>query len=159
ALFMPQFYTLEEAARVLGMSTEELKVKAQHREIRAFMDSGSWRFRVADIDELARRRGMGSDPHLSLSEVEVSPHPGSASDAELNLSEYQLGVANPDLGAPSAHGVGSGTEADVRVDDLTLPPPPLSGSSSTIIGMQQSGKLPSDSDVRLVPDNVKDASD
>lgn len=30
---MAQFYTLEEAARVLGMSAEELKSKAQHREI------------------------------------------------------------------------------------------------------------------------------
>ena len=34
---MAQFYTLEEAARVLGMSPEELKSKAQHREIRAFL--------------------------------------------------------------------------------------------------------------------------
>ena len=44
---MAQFYTLEEAARVLGMSPEELKSKAQHREIRAFLDGGSWRFRVS----------------------------------------------------------------------------------------------------------------
>ena len=43
---MAQFYTLEEAARVLGMSPEDLKQKAQHREVRAFMDSGSWQFRV-----------------------------------------------------------------------------------------------------------------
>jgi excisionase family DNA binding protein len=155
---MPQFYTLEEAARVLGMSNDELKLKAQHREIRAFMDSGSWRFRVADVDELARRRGMGSDPDLSLSDLELAPPSDSGSDAELNLSEYQLGVANPDLGAPSTH-MPTGTEADVRVDDLTLPPPPMTGSSSTIIGMAPSGKQPSDSDVRLVPDNVKDASD
>src|SRR4249920_427922 len=106
---MPQFYTLEEAARVLGMSNDELKLKAQHREIRAFMDSGSWRFRVADVDELARRRGLGSDPDFSLSDPELSlskldldsPHPGSASE-ELNLSEFQLGTAKPDLGQPSA---------------------------------------------------------
>lgn len=31
---MAQFYSLEEAARVLGMSPEELKAKAQHREVR-----------------------------------------------------------------------------------------------------------------------------
>ena len=49
---MAKFYTLEEAARVLGMSPDELKHKAQSREVRAFMDSGSWRFRVADVDEL-----------------------------------------------------------------------------------------------------------
>jgi excisionase family DNA binding protein len=68
---MAQFYTLEEAARVLGMSAEELKSKAQHREIRAFLDGGSWRFRVVDIDELARRRGLGSDAELRLSDTEV----------------------------------------------------------------------------------------
>ncbi len=68
---MAQFYTLEEAARVLGMSTEELKLQAQQRKVRAFMDSGSWRFRVADVDELARRRGMGSDPDLSLSDLDL----------------------------------------------------------------------------------------
>ena len=68
---MAQFYTLEEAARVLGMSPEDLKGKAQHREVRAFLDGGSWRFRVADVDELARRRGLGSDAELHLSEGTV----------------------------------------------------------------------------------------
>jgi len=68
---MAQFYTLEEAARVLGMSAEELKVKAQSREVRAFLDGGSWRFRVVDVDELARRRGLGSDAELRLSDLEV----------------------------------------------------------------------------------------
>ena len=95
---MAQFYTLEEAARVLGMSPEELKSKAQHREIRAFLDGGSWRFRVVDIDELARRRGMGSDAELRLSDLEVPA--GTAENVEdLDLSEFQLGVAKPDLGA------------------------------------------------------------
>ncbi len=35
----------------------------------------------------------------------------------------------------------------------------MTGSSSVIIGVSTSGKHPSDSDVRLVPDNVKGASD
>ena len=35
---MAQFYSLEEAARVLGMSPEELKAKAQHaRSARSWM--------------------------------------------------------------------------------------------------------------------------
>lgn len=156
---MPQFYTLEEAARVLGMSPEELKNKAQLREVRAFMDSGSWRFRVADIDELARRRGMGSDPDLSLSDLDLVAHPESGSDVELNLSEYQLGVATPDLGPPSGQQVPASSEADVQIDDMSLPPPPMSSSSSTIIGMGSSGKQPSDSDVKLVPESSKGSSD
>ncbi len=97
---MAQFYTLEEAARVLGMSAEELKSKAQSREVRAFLDGGSWRFRVVDVDELARRRGLGSDAELRLSDLDVpagSERSGEIQD--LDLSEFQLGVAKPDLGA------------------------------------------------------------
>src|SRR6059058_3369191 len=109
---MAQFYTLEEAARVLGMSPEELKAKAQHREVRAFLDGGSWRFRVVDIDELARRRGLGSDAEMRLSDLSLPVPPGQSSD---NLSEFQMGVNRPDLGsqttelAQTGSGSGSGT--------------------------------------------------
>ncbi len=161
---MAQFYTLEEAARVLGLSPEDLKLKAQHREVRAFMDSGSWQFRVADVDELARRRGLGSDPDLSLSDLELEVPDGSASE-EFDLSEFQLGTDSADLGAKTgAHPVvpsnPTDSEDDIQFDDLTLPTGSLSNSSSTIIGMKPAGKVPSDSDVRLIPDKpLKDASD
>jgi len=165
---MAQFYTLEEAARVLGMSPEELTEKAQQRDIRAFLDGGTWQFRVADVDELARRRGLGSDAELRLSDLEV---PAASSESELedlDLSEFQLGVAKPDLGAETMNfGVPrgkpteeAGSDHDLMFDDLSVPPNPVTGSSSVIIGMQSSGKRPSDSDVRLVPDSsFKSASD
>ena len=160
---MAQFYTLEEAARVLGMGPEDLKQKAQHREVRAFMDSGSWQFRVADIDELARRRGLGSDPELMLSDHAQPVSDASGSD-EIDLSEFQLGTAKADLASRTADLTtgqsGSDDDQDVQFDDLSLPPGPLSNSSSTIIGMKSGGKLPTDSDVRLVPDQpVKGTSD
>ncbi len=163
---MAQFYTLEEAARVLGMSAEELKSKAQSREVRAFLDGGSWRFRVVDVDELARRRGLGSDAELHLSDLETpAGAPGSSVD-DLDLSEFQLGVARPDLGAETMNfGKGKAADAegssehDILLDDLSLPPNPVTGSSSVIIGVSSTGKHPSDSDVRLVPDNVHGASD
>jgi hypothetical protein len=164
---MAQFYTLEEAARVLGMSADELKSKAQAREVRAFLDSGSWRFRVVDVDELARRRGLGSDAELHLSDLELPAAGGSGESADLDLSEFHLGVAKPDLGAETAHlGISKGSkkstdsssEHDILLDELTVPPNPKTGSSSVIIG-GMSDKLASDSDVRLVPDAVKGASD
>jgi hypothetical protein len=162
---MAQFYTLEEAARVLGMGPEDLKTKAQHREVRAFLDGGTWRFRVADVDELARRRGLGSDPELHLSDLDVPATPSGSSD-DLDLSEFQMGAAKPALGDPTSehsHTQGSSrshsTDQDILLDDLSLPPNPVTGSSSVIIGMENAGKLPSDSDVRLVPDNPKGASD
>jgi hypothetical protein len=169
---MAQFYTLEEAARVLGLSPEELKSKAQAREVRAFLDSGSWRFRVVDVDELARRRGLGSDAELRLSDLE-GPTTGSGSSEiqDLDLSEFHLGVSKADAGDHSAHmasaaerGGGkssqdSGSDHDVLLDELTLPPNPMTGSSSVIIGSPSTGKRPSDSDVRLVPDTSRSASD
>ncbi|MFO0891550.1 MAG: helix-turn-helix domain-containing protein [Isosphaeraceae bacterium] len=164
---MANFYSLEEAARVLGMSPEELKSKAQQREIRAFLDGGSWRFRVVDIDELARRRGLGSDAELRLSDLEV-PAAGGENLEDLDLSEFHLGVAKPDLGAEttdlSTHlapkpDPEASSDHDILFDDLSVPPNPVTGSSSVIIGMQSTGKLPSDSDVRLLPDNVKGSSD
>ena len=142
---MAQFYTLEEAARVLGMSAEELKAKAQSREVRAFLDGGSWRFRVVDVDELARRRGLGSDAELRLSDLDLSGKGSSGELEELDLSEFHLGVAKPDLGAESAHiskvdkggrrpSHDTGSDHDILLDDLTVPPNPVTGSSSVIIG-------------------------
>ena len=101
---MAQFYTLDEAARVLGMSAEELKSKAQSREVRAFLDGGTWRFRVVDVDELARRRGLGSDAELRLSDLDdLAGKSDSGEVQDLDLSEFQLGVAKRDLGAESVH--------------------------------------------------------
>ena len=159
---MAQFYTLEEAARVLGMGPEDLKAKAQHREVRAFMDGGTWQFRVADIDELARRRGLGSDPDLALSDPEFNVADGSGSD-EFDLSEFAIGTNRADLGAQTGDisaRSGSDDEHDVQFDDMSLPPGPLSSSGSTIIGMKSGLGQPGDSDVRLVPDRTaKNTSD
>src|SRR5689334_19622789 len=154
---MAQFYTLEEAARVLGMSPKDLQDKAQQREVRAFLDGGSWRFRVVDIDELARRRGLGSDPELKLSDLEA-PTPAAGSAKSPDQSEYHLGIANPELGAPTIEQpseAGHASDQDILLDDMSLPPNPLAASSSVIIGMQTTGASPADSDVRLVPGDVK----
>jgi hypothetical protein len=127
------------------------------------MDSGSWQFRVADVDELARRRGLGSDPELSLSDLELEVPDGSGSD-EFDLSEFHMGANKADLGAKTSDLMKAPTdssEQDIQVDDLSLPPGPVLNSSSTIIGMKPPGKAPSDSDVRIVSDTkpVKSTSD
>jgi hypothetical protein len=142
---MAQFYTLEEAARVLGMNPEDLKAEAQKRQVRAFLDGGTWRFRVGDVDELARRRGMGSDAELRLSDIDIPVAPQEEPE-EIDLSEFQLGAA-PDPSSPSvevAHGGGSdsGADQDILLDDLSLPPN-ATASSSVIIGMGSTGsRLP-----------------
>jgi excisionase family DNA binding protein len=69
------YYTLEEAAQILGMSAEELKQFSKQGELRAFQDRGTLRFRTQDVEELARQRGARSDVDLPLGEA---PRPKAA---------------------------------------------------------------------------------
>src|SRR5437762_13049519 len=68
------YYTLEESAQLLGMSPDELKQLARKGEIRSFQDRGTWRFRIQDIQEMARRRTGGSDLELAVGES-LTPRP------------------------------------------------------------------------------------
>src|SRR5947208_15532094 len=73
------YYTLQEAAQALGLPPEELKLMAQRNQIRAFQHRGTWRFRVQDIQELARQRGAASDMELVLGDAPARrPQPKSA---------------------------------------------------------------------------------
>ena len=65
---MQQYLTLEEAAKMLLISVDDLREMAKKKTIRAFQDRGSWRFRLQDIEELARKRGINSDPEVRLAE-------------------------------------------------------------------------------------------
>src|SRR2546430_11439957 len=92
------YYTLEEAARIAMMSPDELKQMARKGELRSFQDRGTWRFRVQDITELARRRGVGSDADLVLGEASPpkptdSPAPRSPTpkSREAEVFDFDLG--------------------------------------------------------------------
>jgi len=103
---------------------------------------------------------MGSDPDLALSDLDVAGPDSGSGTGDFDLSEFQLGVATPDIAPPSMQiPTTPDSEDDILLDDLSLPPNPMTNSSSTIIGMEPTGKRPSDSDVRLVPETPKGASD
>jgi excisionase family DNA binding protein len=76
-IVMVQYYTLEEAAKVLQTTPDKLKAMAKKNEVRAFQDRGNLRFRSQEIDELARSRGLGSDPELPLGEAPKSSPPSA----------------------------------------------------------------------------------
>src|SRR5581483_12079360 len=61
---MVQYYSLEEAAKRLHTSADQLREMINKGElnIRPFRDGrGNWQFMATQIDEEARRRGLGSD--------------------------------------------------------------------------------------------------
>src|SRR5439155_24923248 len=99
------YYTLQEAAQVLGMSPEDLKQMAQRNQIRSFQDRGTWRFRVQDIQELARQRGLSSDPELTLGESPPRTPPPKSSPPK---SGPKVGPRSPAPKSPPPKPTGSG---------------------------------------------------
>lgn len=122
---MPQgYYTLEEAARLLMMSEDELKLMARRGQIRFFQDRGTLRFRIQDVQELARQRGLGSDPELPLGEASksrpsdspVPRRPGSKEAVDAGALAEIGGSSLPPTPQP-------GSDSDVRLvedADFTL---------------------------------------
>ena len=48
-----EYYNLEKAAEVLGIYPAELNEKRERGAVRAFRDSGDWKFKKDEIDDLA----------------------------------------------------------------------------------------------------------
>jgi excisionase family DNA binding protein len=166
------YYTLDEAARLLGMDAERLNQMAQKREIRAFADRGTWRFRTQDVQELARRLGLASNPDLQLGEGEKSkpasgpksgtgskpspsPQPKSGpkpADDEA-VFDFSLGTTPDPLGevqhdivieSPSSHKLGKGGKS--------ISPSPKAGSDSDVHLVFDAGSdfsIVNDSDVKI----------
>jgi hypothetical protein len=70
------FYSLDEAAKKLGVAPDELNRMAQRREIRAFSERGSWKFRTQDIDERARQGGAAPAASPGLADTVGLPSGG-----------------------------------------------------------------------------------
>src|SRR5262245_54817877 len=143
------FYSLEEAARALGMTPDEVNQMAQKREIRAFADRGTWRFRTQDVEEKARQLGRGSSPDLQLGDAPKtkphdSPAPAPRPPSEGEVFTFPL-ASDEEVELGSEVGRTSGGSA--RIKGPKSPPP----------------KPGSDSDVRLVAEgsdmNIKVGSD
>src|SRR5438445_695492 len=132
---MAQYYTLEEAARVLQLTPDEVKKLAEGKKVRTFRDRGTLRFRSQDIDELARSLGLGSEPDLQLGEVPptkkpITPPPGKRSKH-----------SNPDSSVQMVP-MEDSSDSDVKV--------PLEPEDSAPAGSAR-GKSASDSDIRIEP--------
>lgn len=111
------FYSLEEAAQRLRLTPQDLTQMAQRREVRAFADRGTWRFRTQDIEELARQRGMGSDSELQLREAaKAKPEPAAPAGQKGDVLPPVDSSAEVDLGAQMFAGSqGKTSDSDVRL--------------------------------------------
>ena len=71
------YLTLEEAARHLGVSTDELSRLRERGDIRAFNDGGTWMFRHEDVKEAAGNL-INEDSVVLSDELDVGPHDPNA---------------------------------------------------------------------------------
>jgi excisionase family DNA binding protein len=150
------YYTLQEAAQYLAMSVDELKQLAQKGKIRSFQDRGTLRFRVQDVQELARERGTTSDPDQVLGDASL-PAPKSSSTPPSAAKKSPKSPKTPakQSGVPEVFAFDMGEDVNIGAD-VVLP----SGSSKSKPPSSKGKKVPSpqpqsagtDSDVRLVSD-------
>lgn len=127
------YYTLEQAAEILGKSTDDLRQMARRGEIRSFADGGSWKFRTQDIDDLKQTEDLLAEYGT------VSLDDDSDMDMELKFDDAPSGEA------PLA------SESDIARSLQNEPISKESGESDVRL-IFSGEKLGSDSDIALVPD-------
>lgn len=153
------YFTLPEAAQYLGLAPDELRRMAQRNQIRSFQDRGTLRFRIQDIQELARQRGLTSDPDLVLGEPPPpkssatprvappksgprtpakTPQPGSASRNKNDVFDFEFDAEDSiDIGREVLDGGPTGSKRGSKA------PSPKSGTPRS--GTPRSGTAPKSS--------------
>ncbi|QDV57313.1 helix-turn-helix domain-containing protein [Rosistilla oblonga] len=110
-----QFVPLEEAAQLLGISTEQLVTMRSDGEVRAFKDGSSWKFPQSEIDRLlAEQQDDGDSTQLFGGGMPDEP----LSDAELSLDSGLSGTSDQEpAGESEIQELGSSAGSD---EDLLL---------------------------------------
>ncbi|MFH1302855.1 MAG: helix-turn-helix domain-containing protein [Planctomycetota bacterium] len=161
-----KYLNLAEAAAELGMEIEELNRLREAGDIRGFADRGAWKFRMEDLEELARSRQADSDPAIPLFSDEADDDDDLFGSAILEDDDLSDSVIDEDEVGEQATVIRgsvhddddgpvelSSSDSDVRLvvddgDDLQL------DSEPELIAVGED----SDSDVRLTDDSSIDLS-
>jgi hypothetical protein len=137
-----QYITLDEAAKKLGIPTDEFKrrLKTEWTHLVPMRDGPTLRFRENQIEELARQLGAASDPELPLAGMSDSVEHGSddfkvdpktagkakqaddplvfdASDDDI----FSLSATEPPKGQPKSTSDSASGDSDVRLEVSKMP--------------------------------------
>jgi hypothetical protein len=147
-----KYLSLEEAASLLSVTTDELIRIRERGEVRGFADRGTWKFKSEDVAELRRRRQTDSNPEVPLLDDEDEAETLMGNPP---LQEFASSVFDEEEGVNESEtivrkGPKPGSDSDVRLV-LGDPSSRLSGSSADLPVMPAPG---SDSDIRLVGEDL-----
>jgi excisionase family DNA binding protein len=152
-----KYLSLEEAAARLAVSRDQLIRMRESGDIRGFADRGTWKFRVEDVDELARTRQADSSPEVQLfgdsGPMVVGDEPSEAGSSTI-LAEADADVGEQPTVIRKSAEVKKGSDSDVKLvgedsdSDITLATAkPAAGSDSDVRLVAPD----SDSDITLTP--------
>lgn len=141
-----KYLSLEEAASLLKLKTEELIRLREKGDVRGFADRGTWKFKAEDIEEFSRRRQPDSDPDVAIMDDD---------DDELSRQATVIRKgreSSSDSDVRLVMGGLTGSSGELPVLD--------SAKSDSDVKLFHDGPAPdSDSDVKLVKPGLKSDSD
>jgi hypothetical protein len=149
---MAQYYTLDEAARVLGLSTDEFRRKLATEwktRPRRVPDGATLRFPAVEVDEIARELGQGSDTELKLADSSDAFEPLSSGPKS---GPRTGGKPDSDVKLEKGSKPKSGIQANIRTEEMDLdagkkqPPSSTRKFQSPMEVSGQGGKPPSKKD-------------
>ena len=147
-----KYLGLEEAARILGIRTDELNRVRERGELRGFADRGTWKFRAEDVEEYARSREADSAPDVPMILDDDDDAPLEVRTRSLT-DDTPTDVRLGDDDAADLYDGGSDSDVRLILDESLVGD---AGDSEPDIALAGSD---SDSDVRLVDEKAESDSD
>jgi hypothetical protein len=167
-----KYISIDHAATRLSMSVDDLNKIRERGDIRAFSDRGTWKFRVEDIEEIARQRQTDSDAdfEIFLDDIIESETKGSApikdpdSDSDVKLVSGQSSTDGGNqmvtesgsrfrLGPQDKNKItqNKNLESDIQLKDSSFEWGGMSDSDVRLVGSDdsKSDEIDADSDIAL----------
>ena len=110
------YYNVEKAAEVLGVSVDEIRKLRESRELYGYRDGSNWKFKAEDVENLARKRSEGpseDEDDVLLSELAL----GGSTTGRSSKAPPSSGKGGKSSSGSRKSGKSSPVVTD---DDLTL---------------------------------------
>jgi len=115
----PNYYSIEKAAEVLGVTVDEVKQLRERRELYGYRDGATWKFKADDVERLAAERqesGEGEDAgDVLLSDLSLGHSSPSSSGTVIGMDAELSGLS--DIKLSVAEGKGPGDSNDTQAMD------------------------------------------
>jgi len=130
------YYNVEKAAEILGVSPDEVRKMRERNELHGYRDGANWKFKAEDIERFAKARSIAPADD-DLSEDITIQHPGTGSSgAMIGATDKGLGsdiqFAVMDSGIKLDTPAAQSDDSDLKlIDDAILDSRPKLGKGPT----------------------------